>query len=119
MQIFVSPKIVIGGFSKGLKFLGVVIKPHRIYIANRTKGNFHTAIENQNKIVRDHKPNREEQKAFLNSMNSYLGIMNHYQTYHLRKTMLYKSLSVWWWNYVYLSGGISKFVMKRINNIGQ
>ena len=120
LQLTLHPKkIYLQHYIKGVQFLGTVIKPHRIYIANRTKGNFHTAIENQNKIVRDHKPNREEQKAFLNSMNSYLGIMNHYQTYNLRKTMLYKSLSVWWWNYVYLSGGISKFVMKRINNIGQ
>ncbi|MDD4748257.1 MAG: hypothetical protein PHW19_13350 [Salinivirgaceae bacterium] len=46
-------------------------------------------------------------------MNSYLGIMKHYKTYKLRKGMLFKNLSGWWWNYVYLSGGICKFEMKR------
>jgi hypothetical protein len=45
-------------------------------------------------------------------MNSYLGILKHYKTYKLRKAMLFKNLSGWWWNYVYLSGGICKFEMK-------
>jgi len=96
-----------------VKFLGTAIKPHRIYIANRTKGNFYVAIEKQNATVRKHNPTNEGQAAFLSSMNSYLGIMKHYKTYKLRKVMLFKNLSGWWWNYVYLSGGIAKFVMKQ------
>ena len=106
-------KIHLQHFSKGVQYLGAVIKSNRIYIANRTKGNFHEAIEKQNKIVKDHKPIIEEQAAFLSSMNSYLGIMKHYKSYKLRKEMLFKNLAAWWWNYVYLSGGISKFVLKR------
>ena len=111
-------KIYLQHYSKGVKFLGAVIKPNRIYIANRTKGNFYNAIENQNKIARDHKPTKEEQAVFLSSMNSYLGIMKHYKTYKLRKGMIFKSLSGWWWNYVYLTGGISKFVMKKRITLG-
>jgi len=64
-------------------------------------------------LATDHKPNKEELDSFLSSMNSYLGIMKHYQTYKMRKKMLFKHLSVWWWNQVYLSGGIAKFVKKR------
>lgn len=45
-------------------------------------------------------------------MNSYLGIMKHYKTYKLRKRMLFKYLSGWWWNQAYLSGGVAKFVLK-------
>jgi RNA-directed DNA polymerase len=33
-------KIFLQHYSKGVPFLGTVIKPNRIYIANRTKGNF-------------------------------------------------------------------------------
>jgi hypothetical protein len=99
-----SNKIYLQHFSKGVKYLGSVIKPHRIYIANRTRGNFYATIEKQNQIVRDHKPIREEQEKFLSSMNSYLGIMKHYKSYNLRKRMLFKNLSAWWWNYTYLSG---------------
>ena len=105
-------KIYLQHFSKGVQFIGAVIKPHRIYIANRTKGNFYAAIEKQNKIARDHKPSIEERKAFLCSMNSYLGIMKHYKTYKLRKKFINKYLSVWWENYVYVSGGYCKFVLK-------
>jgi|TARA_B110000211_G_scaffold218248_1_gene262849 hypothetical protein len=45
-------------------------------------------------------------------MNAYLGMMKHYKTHRLRKKMVFKLLSGWWWNRVYLSGGIAKFVMK-------
>jgi RNA-directed DNA polymerase len=113
LQTTIHPKkIYLQHYSKGVKFLGTVILPNRIYIANRTKGNFYNAIEKQNQIARDHKPTKEEQQAFQSSMNSYLGIMKHYKTYNLRKGMLFKNLSGWWWNYVYLSGGICKFEMK-------
>jgi RNA-directed DNA polymerase len=57
-------KIYLQHFSKGVKFLGTVIKPNRIYIANRTKGNFYNAIKKQNQIVRDHKPTKEEKQVF-------------------------------------------------------
>jgi len=106
-------KIYLQHYSKGVKYLGAVIKPHRKYIANRTKGNFYNAIEKQNQIARDHKPTKEEQEKFLSSMNSYLGILKHYKSYKLRKRLVFKNLSGWWWNYVYLSGGISKFLLKQ------
>lgn len=113
VQLTLHPKkIYLQHYSKGVRFLGTVIKPNRIYIANRTKGNFYRAIEKQNEIARDHKPTKEEQVAFLCCMNSYLGILKHYKTYKLRKQMIFKNLSGWWWNYFYLSNGISKFVMK-------
>ena len=105
-------KIYLQHHLKGVKYLGAVIKPNRIYIANRTKGNFYNAIEKQNQIARDHKPTKEEQSAFQSSMYSYLGIMKHYKTYKLRKQMLFKNLSGWLCNYVYLSGGICKFEKK-------
>jgi RNA-directed DNA polymerase len=72
-------KIYLKHYSNGVKFLGTVIKPNRIHIANRTKGNFYNAIEKQNKEIQDHKPTKGEKAAFLSSMNSYLGIMKHYK----------------------------------------
>jgi len=114
-------KIYLQHFTKGVKFLGAIIKPHRVYIANRTKGNFYRAIQKQNKLARHHKPTKEEQAAFLSSMNSYLGILKpckakqegkHYKTYKLRKNMIAKYLSAWWWNYFY-PVGYAKFVLKK------
>jgi len=114
LQACIHPKkIYLQHYSKGVKFLGAVILPNRIYIANRTKGNFYHAIDKHNRKANDHKPEKIEQQAFLSSMNSYLGIMKHYKTYKLRRIIIFKNLSAWWWNHVYLSGGISKFVLKR------
>ncbi len=110
-----SRKIYLQHYSKGVQFLGTIIKPYRIYIANRTKGNFYASIQRQNQAVQLTTPDKETKAAFLSSMNSYLGIMKHYKTYKIRKQMLFKNLSGWWWNYVYLSGGISKFVLKQRN----
>jgi RNA-directed DNA polymerase len=106
-------KIYLQHYTKGVKYLGAVIKPHRIYIANRTKGNFYEAIERQNKIARENRPSKEEKEGFLSSMNSYLGIMKHYKTYNAKKRMIFENLSGGWWNYVYLSGALTKFVLKR------
>ncbi|MGH7196110.1 MAG: reverse transcriptase domain-containing protein [Candidatus Saccharimonadales bacterium] len=103
-------KIYLQHYSKGVRFLGVVIKPGRIYSAKRMKGNFYNAIASQNQLIRDHRPpSDEELAAFLSSMNSYLGLLRHYQTYKLRKKMVYKHLSAWWWNYVSLNADATKF----------
>lgn len=114
MQLILHPnKIYLQHYSKGVKYLGAVIKPFRIYIANRTKGNFYHAIEKQNEIARDHKPTKEEQQAFQSSINSYLGIMKHYKSYKLRKDMTLNRISIDWWNYFYLTGDIDKFKQKN------
>ena len=113
LQLTLHPnKIYLQHYSKGVQFLGAIIKPHRIYIAKRTQGNFYMAIAKQNKQLNTHTPTQEQQATFLSSMNSYLGIMKHYQTHKLRKRLLFKNLSARWWNCVYLSGGIAKFVLK-------
>jgi RNA-directed DNA polymerase len=106
-------KIYLQHCSKGVPFLGTMIKPGRIYIGKRTKSNFYQAIQKQNAIVKNRKPSKVEQVAFQSSMNSYLGILKHYNTYKLRKRMLWKNLSPYWWNYVYMSGGYAKFVLKK------
>jgi RNA-directed DNA polymerase len=114
LQLTLHPKkIYLQHYSKGVQFLGTVIKPNRIYIANRTKGNFYNAIQKHNKVVESAKPTKAEISSFLSSMNSYLGIMKHYKTYKLRKRMLFKNLSGWWWNQAYLSGCVAKFVLKN------
>jgi RNA-directed DNA polymerase len=105
-------KIYLQHYTKGVEFLGSVIKPHRIYIANRTKGNFYTAIAKQNALVKEHKPSKQQKASFLSCMNSYLGLMKHRNTYKLRKKMLFTKLSSWWWNHMYLSGGLAKFVIR-------
>jgi hypothetical protein len=53
---------------------------------------------------------REEVCQFVASgINFTLSI---YKSYKLRKRMIFKRLSGYWFNHLYLSGGINKFVLK-------
>ena len=114
LQLVLHPKkIYLQHFTKGVQYLGAHIKPHRIYISKRTKGNFYNTILSHNKIVKSHKPRKEELEQLISSMNSYLGIMKHYTTYKIRKRLLFEYLSAFWWNYVYVSGGYSKLVLMK------
>lgn len=105
-------KIYLQHFSKGVSYLGAIIKPHRIYVSSRTKGNFYQAVQKQNQVARDHKPNKDEKDYFISSMNSYLGIMKHYKSYNIRKNLIKNELSGWWWNYVKTNKTAEKFILK-------
>lgn len=109
-----SKKIYLQHYSKGVDFLGVVIKPQRTYIRNRTKGNFYKKIQYWNNLLmqKQGKLSEEDLKRFLCSMNSYLGIMKHYQTYTIRKQMIKNRLSAGWRNLVLVKGGYEKFVLR-------
>ena len=107
-------KIYLQHFSKGVNFLGTAIKPYRIYIGNRTKGSFYKKIQYWNNLLigKQYKLNKEDEKQFLSTMNSYLGIMQHYNTYKLRKKMLTQNLSGYFWKYVYISNNYGKLAAK-------
>lgn len=99
-------------YTKGVRFLGAVIKPGRVYAGKRTKGNFHAAITTHNAVVADHPPDQDEREAFLASMNSYLGFMSHYDTRRLRRSMVARHVTGWW-AYARVNGGVEKFVLRR------
>jgi len=106
-------KIYLQHHTKGVKYLGTVIMPNRIYTANRTIGNFYDSVENWNKIIREKKKlTRYEIPLFLSSMNSYLGITKHYSTYKIRKRIMLKKLSAYSCNHVYFSSDYTKLVAK-------
>lgn len=114
LQLTLHPKkIYLQHYAKGVKFLGVIIKPHRIYITNRIKGNFYTAIAKHNEIVTARVPTKSEKESFLSSMNSYLGLMKHCDSYRVRKKMLLRYLSHWWWRRYHSSETYLKLTTKR------
>jgi hypothetical protein len=66
-------KIHLQHYSKGVSYIGGFIKPNRIYVSKRTKGNFYATILKQNKrIAQTPNPSKAEKLLFLSSMNSYL-----------------------------------------------
>lgn len=101
-------------YDKGVAYLGAAIKPGRVYVGKRMKANFYRSIEKHNQVLgefgRD-KPGIEVLQSFQSSMNSYLGIMRHHDTYRLRKGMVSKNVKGWW-RFAYVNGGVTKFVAK-------
>jgi len=83
-------KIYLQHYKKGVYFLGTFIKPWRIYIGKRTKQNFYDAVNIWNKIAVKNNgltPGKES-RQFISAVNSYLGIMKHYNTHKLREKIL-------------------------------
>ena len=81
-------KIYLQHYSKGVKFLGHVIKPNRVYIGNRTKGNFYQMIKSSNEIFNNDNICSKELELFVSRVNSYLGFMKNYNTFKIRKKIL-------------------------------
>lgn len=77
-------KIYLQHVSKGFAFVGAVIKPHRIYVRKRT---FQMAL----KKVKLHNKGQATDEELCMSLNSYFGLMRHYNTYALR-WMLWKNI---------------------------
>ncbi len=107
-------KVYLQHYSKGVKFLGCVIKPYRIYIGNRTKGRFFDAVEKFNRIaVESGKTDwASVRSAFQSSINSYLGILSHYATYSIRKKEVHQHLSSFWHNRIEPKHHCRKVMMK-------
>lgn len=117
LQLTLHPnKIYLQHYSKGVKFLGTIIKPNRIYIANRTKGNFHHALKKYNEMIIACPIADEQLNSFVSCVNSYLGILKHYKTYRLRKRMLRKNMGGRWYEHVSIADNHLK-VVKRVRNL--
>lgn len=98
-------KIHLQHYKKGVKFLGAVILPNRIYTSNRTIGNFYNTLTKWKTIAEINKQlTKEELGKFISSINSYLGIMKHYNTYNQRYKIIFKNMNLILWQYVYLYG---------------
>jgi RNA-directed DNA polymerase len=104
-------KIYLQIISRGIKFLGAYILPHRTYIDNRSKGNFYAKIRKWNTVLEKigNKLNGEQIKKIISCANSYLGLMMQHKTYQLRR-QFYALFSVYFWNYICIERG---FLMKR------
>lgn len=114
-------KIYLQHYFKGAAFLGVFIRPYRTAAGKRMAGNFYWNIEKWNRLILENvktQPiksllSQPQQKKFISSMNSYLGIMKHYNSHKLRKKMLTRNLSIYFYNYAYIFGRYDKLVLRK------
>jgi len=98
-------------YSKGVPFVGAVIKPGRTYISNRTRGNLYRCIHRYNGYAKDGMAPMVAEK-FVASLNSYFGLMIHYDTYGVRRKAI-KMLDPEWWEYLYIRGHYEVVVLKK------
>lgn len=94
-------KFYLQHYSKCVQFTGAVIKPDRIYVANHTINSFAFAVERLGKaaemgMIDDINKN-------IASVNSYLGIMSHYNEYATKRRIMAK-LPPKFYEYCYIEG---------------
>ncbi len=101
-------KFYVQHYSKGVEFVGSVIKPGRTYVHNRTVHNAFNAIRKFNHVT----PNVDTMEQFMSVVNSYLGFMKNRSTFHIRKKLL-QSVSDYWWEYFNVSDNYTKVILKK------
>mgnify|MGYP002858627745 CR=1 FL=1 len=96
-------KMYLQHYAKGVMFVGGMIKPGRKYISRRTTGRLFSKIHYYNSLLAD--PERatpEAVESMVATMNSYLGMMCHYDAQRLFRRVLLR-VSPLWYRHVYFS----------------
>ncbi|MCD8031849.1 MAG: hypothetical protein LUF85_13760 [Bacteroides sp.] len=83
-------KVYLQHYSKGVEFVGAYIRYGAVFPGKKIKSNTWLTINRYNELARERRLSPEEIQSFQQSMNSYLGIMIHYNSYKVRKKMLGK-----------------------------
>lgn len=114
-------KFYLQHYRKGVKFIGAVIKPNRVYIGNRSKNNLYqkifTLIPQMGKSV---EAVLSGLFGFAARVNSYIGMMRHYNTYNLRSKILKMLDSTFLGEVSELKPNAEKFAIdKRFSPSGQ
>jgi retron-type reverse transcriptase len=78
-------KIYLQPVRRGVPFLGVVVKPYRIYLQRRTTSNFKKALSKGEQYYKNHPV------QLTQVLNSYLGLTFHHKTFRLRKQVVDKN----------------------------
>lgn len=113
LELKIHPKkTYLQHYINGVKFLGVIIKPNRIYIGNRLKSNFFNAFKKQNKFIYENNPTDDDKLNFLSSINSYLGLIKNYNSYNFKKNIIINNISLLWLDHFKLFKNCNKFVKR-------
>lgn len=93
--------------------LGAVIKPGRIYVSNRIRGHFISKMINFNRIGANHTKRVAMLERVRASINSYLGLMCHFNTYKLRRRICEEYILPVWGKYLYFENEFQKCVLSK------
>lgn len=95
-------KVYLQHYTKGVNFLGATIKPYRMYVANRTKRKFNHCIRNWEKLINTAAPSKTDLHRMRASINSYLGILQHFRAYGIKRRALVEGKPKMFYRYGYL-----------------
>ncbi len=89
-------------YGKGVLFIGGMILPGRKYMSRRTVGFMHKALEACRRLVGDSPdPPMEVKERVRASMNSYFGMLQHYDALRLTNSVI-RSLPKEWFRWMYI-----------------
>lgn len=102
-------KVYLQHYTKGVKFLGAVIKPHRMYVSNRIKGGF---AQKLHLMSQRNACNRFNFIRWRDTINSYLGLLRQFNTYNIRRKYIlkYNCLST---GFYYINNRFEKLKIKN------
>jgi retron-type reverse transcriptase len=115
LSLEVHPKkIYLQHYTKGVRFLGGVIKPRRLYVANRTLGHFKQVIRRYDCLYAEGKPGPDSHGLQMMRviLNSYLGIMRHFKCYTIKRKILFGKSHVFF-NYGYFTKHLRKYTLRH------
>ena len=110
-------KIYIQHISKGVKFVGGIIKPHRTYITNNTRSNIYHMLYNSYKYISSNNVNKMDIYEFVNSFNSYCGFLKHHNTFNIRTKLLTSKAIEPWYQFCYIDKSFLKLKIYKDYNI--
>ncbi len=105
-------KFYLQHYTKGIQFVGAVVKPGRTYISNRTVANAHRRIHGFNQAAREAGYVERSAERFAQSLNSYLGIMSHYSSFAIRHRIV-SMIGPEWHKVITVAPDFSKVSVKK------
>ena len=94
-------KIELQSVYKGIKFTGMVVKRNRIYASNRMVSNFKQLVHHMNTLPDNY--TIEDLQHYVCSINSYLGLMKHCDSYDIRKSIMLE-MDLRFYQHIYIKG---------------
>lgn len=85
----------------GVEFLGSFLKPRRRYVSCQSLGRLTAKIQSLER--------KKSPQLLRSSLNSFLGLLSHYRSYHLRHSLFYNMAYVF--SYGYYVKGMCKYVL--------
>jgi len=82
-------KVYLQEVTKGVAYLGAMVKPYRRYMVEKTRRRICCSLRNlKAQAERDWPLSKREGRLLQASVNSYLGCLKHYRSYRLRRAMV-------------------------------